>query len=134
MIRRYAEQERIPNFDKLDTATRKAAVLKERKIDLGKAALGGKNAVRLLTRNYRKTAPYIHLTHTERVMLIRNLADLVGTWGDTVLFADAQQKAAHLAQSPDERILEYAFEQVVSRFHHYLDRIDTVPGIRARRR
>src|SRR5437016_12984397 len=51
MIRRYAEQERIPNFDKLDTATRKAAVLKERKIDLGKAALGGKNAVRLLTRN-----------------------------------------------------------------------------------
>jgi hypothetical protein len=129
IARRYPEQERIAGFEQMDATARRNAVLRERKIDLGKAGLKGRKAVELLSKNYRKTVHYIHLTHKERHVVLRTLADLIGTWGDAVLFADAQQKAAHPAAMSDERILEFAFEQVVSRFHHYLERRDVTPGI-----
>lgn len=103
--------------------------MRERKVDLGKAGLRGSKAVRTLTRNYRESAPYLHLSHGERMAILRTLADLIGTWSDAVIFADAQDKSAHQPASPDERILEFAFEQVVSRFHHFLERTDTTPGI-----
>src|SRR5207249_4839044 len=110
LARRYTEQERIPDFEKLDTTARRAAVLKERKMDLGKAALRSRKAVMLLSRNYRKSERYIHLTRSERWAILRKLADLIGTWNDVVLFADAQQKAAHPATGSDDKILEFAFE------------------------
>ena len=129
MARRYSEQERIQDFSQLDPVARRAAVVRERKIDLGKAALGSPNAVRLLSRNYKKSNAYIALTHVERISILRTLADLIGTWNDVVLFADAQDKNAHSPTSPDARIMEFAFEQVVSRFHHFLDRMSIAPGI-----
>lgn len=129
MARRYPEQERISGFEKLDASERRTAVLRERKIDLGKAALGSRKAVTTLGRNYRKSDRYVHLTRDERLAILRTLADMIGTWNDAILFADAQHKAAHPTTSRDDRILEFAFEQVVSRFHHYLERSKIVPGI-----
>jgi hypothetical protein len=63
MARRYPEQERIPGFDRLGPAARRDAVARERKIDLGKAALGSANAVKSLAKNYKKSEAYVHLNH-----------------------------------------------------------------------
>ena len=122
MIRSYPEQERIGGFAALSPGDRQAAVEKERKSDLAKAALKGKQAVKTLARNYAKTARYTHLTHAERVAILRNLADKVGGWQDAVLFGDAQQKSAHAPEAPDAQIMDHAFEQVVTRFHTFLGR------------
>ena len=129
LMRRYPEQARIRDFDKLDPTDRRDAVTRERKADLAKAALRGRSAVNNLARNYRKTAAYIHLTHRERVEVVRAIADLIATWGDAVLFADAQDKSAHSASASDARVVEYAFEQVTSRYHHYLERCGIDAGI-----
>ena len=122
MIRSYPEQERIKGFAALSPTDRQAAVEKERKADLAKAALKGKVAVNTLARNYKKTLRYTHLTHAERIAILRALADKIGAWQDAVLFGDAQQKSAHLPSVADAVIMDYAFEQVVTRFHTYLNR------------
>lgn len=120
MARMYPEQERIPDFGSLDPEARKRAVLHERKLDLAKAAIRGPQAVKQLAKNYEKTLAYVHLTHAERLDILRTAADKIGSWGDTVIFADAQRKAANTGDA--DRVLEHAFEQVVTRFHHYLER------------
>lgn len=129
MMRKYPEQERIANFATLSPDDRKAAVLRERKADLAKAAMRGQRAVKSLAKNYRKTEAYIHLTHTERVATVQEAADCIGSWGDATLFADAQRKAAHHQSAPDERVLDYAFEQILTRYHHLLERLSIDVGI-----
>lgn len=129
MMRRYPEQERVAGLQELSPDERRDATLKERKADLAKAAMRGHKAVRNLVRNYRKTDAYIHLTHQERVDAVRAVADTVGEWDDATLFADAQEKAAHDPAAPDDRILDHAFEQVVTRYHHWLGRLDAEVGI-----
>jgi len=127
MARMYPEQERIPGFEALDPDARRKAVLKERKQDVAKAALGNQKAVGTLTRNFKKTADYVHLTFAERLAVLRALADAIGGWKDAVLFADAQFKAMNAGG--EERILEHAFEQVVTRFHHLLERQNIEMGM-----
>jgi len=129
MVRRYPEQERIKGFAGLLPDERRQAVVKERKADLAKASMTGKKAVRDLARNYKKTEPYIHLTHAERLAVLRALADLLGSWKDATLLADAQQKAAHPSTAPDEQILDFAFEQIVTRYHYLLTRLSMDVGI-----
>ncbi len=119
MARRYPEQERINGLDALSDDNRRRAVRTERKTDLAKAHLRGAKAVRGLAVNYRKSDPYIHLTHGERLSFLRAVADEVGGWTQARLFADAQQKAASKTGA-EHTILDHAFEQVVSRLHHYL--------------
>jgi hypothetical protein len=89
LLRRYPEQDRIADLDKLSDAERRIAVNRERKIDLGKASLRGEKAVNELAKNYKKTAAYVHLTHAERVALVRDFADEVGRWTDARIFGDA---------------------------------------------
>lgn len=129
MMRRYPEQERLKGFGQLPPDERREATLRERKADLAKASMRGRKAVKTLARNYRKTDPYIHLTHQERMDAVRAVADTIGGWGDATLFADAQHKDAHDTSAPDERILDHAFEQVVTRYHHWLGRLDADVGI-----
>lgn len=129
MARKYPEQERVADFSKLSHTDRRVAVERERKIDAGKAGLRGRDAVQTLLRNYRKTNAYIHLTHAERLDTLRALADQIASWHDAALFCDAQRKSAHPSSHADETILEHAFEQVVSRYHTYLDRIHADLGL-----
>jgi hypothetical protein len=75
LLRRYPEQDRIADLDKMSDPERRAAVKRERKIDLGKASLRGEKAVNELAKNYKKTEAYVHLTHAERVALVRDFAD-----------------------------------------------------------
>lgn len=126
MVRRYPEQDRINGFDTLSDDDRRRAVRAERKVDLAKAQLRGAKAVRCLTVNYRKSDPYVHLTHAERLGLLRAVADEVGAWPEARLFADAQQKGASKTGAA-HAILDHAFEQVVSRLHHHLEAKD-IPG------
>jgi hypothetical protein len=118
MMRKYPEQHRIRNFATLGHAGKKLAVQSERKVDIGKAMLRSRKAAESLARNYKKTNGYVHLTYDERVSCVRDLASAIGLWPDAVLFADAQQKAAHVGEP--ERCFDFAFEQVVTRFQHYL--------------
>jgi len=122
MARAYAEQDRIPGFAALSPDDRRAAVMVERTKDLGAALLRGRgdSSANTLRKNFKKTEAYIHLTHAERIAILRATADAIGGWEDAVIFADAQQKAANVGA--EQRILDNAFEQVVTRFHHYMER------------
>jgi hypothetical protein len=122
IARRYLEQERIPNFANLDHAVRRAAVQVEREKWLIKtAALGTREKLDNVKTNLRKTAPYVHLTQDERTQLLRDLADLVGDWHDTRLFAEAQDKTCYSKTAPPASPLyELAFTQIVSRFQMFL--------------
>lgn len=121
MTRRYLEQERIAGFAAMDWAARRAAVEQERRATLLRvAALKGPQAVQEMRKNYRKTAAYVHLTRDERFALLRELADIVGSWGACRLFAEATDKRTFQAQPPRRPPLEEGFEQVVTRFHHFL--------------
>lgn len=119
LLRSYPEQNRIIGLEGMSDGDRRTAVNRERKIDLAKASLRGDRAVKELAKNYRKTAAYVHLTHAERLSLVRDFADEIGTWADARAFGDAQEKAKTAASSP-ERIRAHTFEQVVSRFQMFL--------------
>lgn len=124
LARPYAEQKRIADFATLAPADRRRGVQAAREAALLKrAALHGVASVRELRKNFAKTAPYVHLTYAERIQLLRRVAEAVGSWTDSVLFADCVEKQAlararNAAASP----FEEAFDQVVTRFHHYLAR------------
>lgn len=121
MTRRYLEQERIPNFDTLDRPTRRALVKKERDAQLIKEdALKGSIAARDLRKSYRKTDAYTHLTLIERMNCLKELADLIGGWGNTRLFAHSIDKSSFKAAPPTIPPREEAFTHVVSRFERYL--------------
>ncbi len=118
IARRFPEQEHITNFEKMDSVQRRAAMAQERKNSLIKAAaLKTGDRLKALKKLYAKSADYIHLTHAQRTKLLQELADEIGSWNDTRLFADAVEKAT---MPPGADIFEKAFEQVVTRFHTFL--------------
>jgi hypothetical protein len=143
LLRRYPEQERIPGLADMSDVERRAVVATQRKIDLGKASLRGEKAIKELAKNYAKTKAYTHLTHAERIALVREFADEIGRWTDARAFGDAQEKAAYpgyaaamnrektsgptdgnrrwkpVTASP-ESLREHAFEQLVTRFQTFL--------------
>jgi hypothetical protein len=120
MARRFPEQEHIPNFDRLDSAQRRATVQAERNKSLIKAA-ATKSVDRLksLKRSYAKTADYINLTHKQRMRLLQDLADEIGSWTNARLFAEAVDKTA---VTPGTDVFEKSFEQLVTRFHTFLSK------------
>ncbi len=122
MARRYPEQQRIPGFAVLSDDKRREAVTIERKKDLAKAALKGDTAVQSLRKNYSKTAAYIHLTHDERIAILRETADALAGWDDARLFGDAHSKTTI---SADQRLRsrEFGLEQVTTRFNAYLENV-----------
>jgi hypothetical protein len=90
MTRRYLEQERIPDFVNLDSPARRVTVRNARDTQLIKTqALKGSKAAAELRKAYRKTDSYIHLTLDQRMDCLRQLADLIGSWGNTRLFCHA---------------------------------------------
>ena len=86
-------------------------------------ALKGSNAARELRKNYRKTDAYIHLTLEERRDCLRELADLIGGWGNTRLFCHSIDKTSFVTAPPTIPPREEAFTQVVTRFEKYLENL-----------
>lgn len=122
LARRYLEQEKVTGFETLSIADRRRQVALARQAHLvRKAALQGPKSVKGDLKNFSKTEPYIHLTLDERQQLLRDLADLVGGWDDCRLFAECIDKTTFGGRNPRVPPFEEAFEQIVSRFHRYLD-------------
>ena len=65
---------------------------------------------------------FVRLSHAERKALVAEFADEIGRWSDALLFGDVQEKTAH-TWGDRERIREYAFEQVVTRFQTFLSSV-----------
>jgi Protein of unknown function (DUF3800) len=121
MTRRYLEQEKIPNFQSLDWPARRLQAQTERNALLIKEdALKGSGAARELRKSYRKTAAYLHLTLDERRNCLKELADLIGGWGNTRLFGHSIDKSCFVGAAPTIPPREEAFAHVVSRFERYL--------------
>lgn len=122
----HLEQAGIPNFEKLSYKQRRSKVEQLRKaklLQLQRAA--NSNLYHQTKKNFRKTGDYVHLTYSERKDFISELAHCISEWGFARLFAECVDK---IYFDPTRReqlqtIDEQCFEQVVSRFEHYLQLI-----------
>ena len=152
MLRPYVEQEKVPNFGSMTHEDRRLHVLSERRAEIFRLEQANKKYQRSQTRtNYDKTDSYIHLTLAERRQAVRDLAELVGSWGVARLFADCIDKEHFdpiwAGKGVDEEAFKQivsskrrkaairaavtgeAFKQVVSRFERYLKNINTGHGL-----
>jgi hypothetical protein len=119
MMRRFLEQEKIPNFENLNYEDRKKAVIEKRKIVLNKLAmLGEKKKIQRTKKAFSKTIDYIHLTFAERKKCLQALADLIGTWTDSRLFAEATNRELF---NLEMSVYENSFSNVISRFDTFLE-------------
>jgi len=124
MRRSYLEQDRIPNFETLDHAKRRAMVESQRTAELQRLNKANKHKqYRQTKKNYKQTAAYVHLTRAERETFINELAACVAIWGYARLFAECIDKVHFSAQVRNKSPHEQAFEQIVSRFETYLKKI-----------
>ena len=71
-------------------------------------------------KNYRMSGAYVHLTLDERRQAVTDIAKLIGNWGVARLFAECIDKLHFDPAIAGTSVHEQAFEQVVSRFEHYL--------------
>jgi len=126
LLRPYLEQSRIPGFDQLPRDARRSAVERARNTHLLVLQQTRRHSAYLQARkNFEKTRAYVHLTHQERVQLVREVADLISQWGFARLFAECIDKLHFDPLRSARTIEEQAFEQVVSRFERYLANIST---------
>lgn len=121
IIRKYIEQDKIVDFATLNYAQRRYEVEKLRKIEILKLQKS-KNLKHLkqTKKNYKQTVAYIHLTHSERVNFLQELADLVGKWSFARIFAECIDKIHFDPLKAKQSIDEQALEQIVSRFEQYI--------------
>jgi hypothetical protein len=123
MARSYLEQNRIPDFEKFDYSERRSKVRSFRIAELLKLQRAGNaKAYRQAKKNFSKTEGYIHLTHAERMQVLREVADLVSGWGNARLYAECIDKVHFDPTKTGKALEEQAFEQVVSRFQKSLSR------------
>jgi hypothetical protein len=124
IMRRYQEQNRIPNFDSLNYTQRRSEVERIRRSEvLRLQSSPNRDRFKQTKKSYRKTQPYIHLTHDERLRFIKDIATAVSNWRFARLFAECIDKVhfnpTRTKRTPDEQ----ALEQLVSRFERYLENI-----------
>jgi hypothetical protein len=129
MLRPYLEQDKIPDFEKLDYVNRRTAVLKYRQNELYRLQKNKPKTYHQIKKIYRKTEPYIHLTRDERKLVILKFSEIIGEWGFARLFAECIDKIHFDPNLTNQSVEEQAFEQVVSRFEHYLQNISKERGM-----
>lgn len=121
IIRPYIEQTKIPNFEILSYENRRSEVLKQRRAEIFRVKKKkDSKALKQLKKNYRQTEAYIHLTYNERIDFIKEIADQIGNWKYARIFAECIDKVFFDPTKSKLSTDEQAFEQVVSRFEHYL--------------
>jgi hypothetical protein len=125
----YKEQERIPGFAAMDDASRIAAMTAARELVLiTHAATKNPKVLKNQKKNYIQSSAYIHLTHAERLALLRDFADLIGSWTDARIFAEAAELRRVTHGRP---LYDDSFEQVVTRFQAFLARQEASTSVRA---
>lgn len=131
MLRKYIEQDKIPDLRGLPIPHRRSKVESIRKSELLRLQkVRSKKHYYQTKKNYRKTDPYIHLTYTERCDCIREIARCISNWGYARLFAECVDKIFFDPNRTSQSVDEQAFEQVVSRFERYLQIIGTGSDIK----
>jgi hypothetical protein len=123
LLRDYAEQKVIPGFEQLDWTARRKAVLSTRSLNLARSAT--RKATKDLARDYKKTQNYVHLTRSERRAFVLEVAQLLNSWNDIRIFADAHSKK----HAGGVNHFDIAFEQVVTRFNTFLTRTGANLGL-----
>lgn len=127
ILRTYLEQSRIPDFETKSYADRRLAVMQERAKEIYRLQhSGNKKLYKQCKKNYRMTEAYIHLTRDERISLIQEIADKIGSWRFARLFAEGVDKT-HFNPASKHTIDEMALEQIVSRFEQYMNKKDVNP-------
>ena len=125
------EQSRIPDFESMDWAARRAAVEQKRNaylLNLQRTCQS--KTYRQVKKNFAHTSPYVHLTLDERRSLARDVARRVSSWGYARLFAECIDKLHFNPILANRTADEQAFEQVVSRFERFLANIEEPGGQR----
>ncbi len=121
LLRRYREQDGIPDFAALSYSERKREVQKQRLLEILRLQREGTSKQLKQTRkNFNKTANYIHLTWAERYLFIKEIAAQVAAWGEARLFAECVDKVHFDPTRTLFSVDEQAFQQIVSRFEQYL--------------
>jgi hypothetical protein len=122
MLRKYREQEKISDFEKLDWKSRKSAVDRARAGELIRLRSVNAKAHRQAKKNYSHTDAYTHLTLRERQAALHEIAALFATWQHALLFAEAIDKLHMDPAKTGRTISEQAFEQLVTRFETFLSK------------
>lgn len=123
MHRRYIEQESVPGFADLDWSARRSAAeasIVKRAGTIG--VLGKKAKIKAYRRESKAIRPYLHLTRSDRILCLKEIARELGSWNDVRIFADGISKSDFVPQrftSP----YEMAFEQVLTRFQAFLSAV-----------
>jgi hypothetical protein len=120
MLRPYLEQTKIHNFNNFDFEKRKREVLSFRKNELYRLQKVNRKAYHQAKKNFRMTDPYVHLNYIERKKVIFELSEIICQWGFARLFSECIDKAFFDPNLTSRTVDEQSFEQVVSRFEHYL--------------
>ncbi|MBN2541258.1 DUF3800 domain-containing protein [bacterium] len=120
LLRPYIEQTKITDFEKLNYKQRKSAVDTYRKQELYRLQKIGKTTYHRIKKNFRKTNDYVHLTLNERRTVISEFTEIIQSWGFARLFAECIDKVHFDPTRTNVTVDEQAFEQVVSRFEHFL--------------
>ena len=124
ILRKYLEQDRIPNFSLLDVEQRRSQTEEQRKAELLRLQrVGNHRHYKQTRKNFTKTAAYIHLTYDERKAFITEVADCVAGWGYARLFAECVDKIHFDPLRNPYSLDELVFAQIVSRFEQYLENI-----------
>ncbi|MBI5189325.1 MAG: DUF3800 domain-containing protein [Nitrospirae bacterium] len=133
IVRSYLEQSRVAGFDGMSKSQRIYEVKKLRNIELLRLQKSGNSkAYKQAKKTYRQTEPYIHLGYSERAAFLRDIAATVGNWNNARLFAECIDKIHFDPTRNLQTLDEQAFEQIVSRFEHYLSNINAGTQSRAR--
>jgi len=98
-------------------------VLKYRKKELYRLQNNKLKIYHRIKKIYKKTEPYIHLTHDELKSVIIKFSEIISKWGFARLFAECIDKTHFDPYLTAQSVEEQAFEQVVSRFEHYLQNV-----------
>lgn len=120
LLRKYLEQSKIPNFEKLSRSARQSEVEKYRRSELLRLQKTHNGTYCQTKKNFRKTAQYTHLTFQERFQFVEDIAKAIGKWQFARLFAECIDKVFFDPRRAPSKIDEQAFEQIVSRFEQYL--------------
>lgn len=124
ILRPYHEQMIIPNFNKLLYNVRKSQVERWRNNELLKLQKArDPKRYKQIKKNFIQTRDYIHLTYDERKAFVIEVASRIGQWGVARLFAECVDKTDFDPSKNSRSIDEQCFEQVVSRFEHYLESV-----------
>ena len=121
ILRSYSEQNKVSNFESLNYVQRRCEVEKLRKIEIFQLQKSQNKKLYQQTRkNFHRTNPYVHLTYKQRIALIDDLAQVISNWGFARLFAECVDKVHFNPSKTIQPLDEQAFEQLVSRFEHFL--------------